>query len=491
MKRHKYDYDLAVIGAGSGGLVAAVGATKLGLSVALVEGGRIGGDCLNYGCVPSKALLHVAKEARAIRAAGRLGLETGSLEVDYARVKERVSEVQEIIREHEDARWFRNMGMDVHESWAKFKDPHTLDLGDRELTARTILVATGSRPAVPPVDGLEDVGYVTNEKIFELETLPARLGVIGGGPIGIEMAWAHNHLGSEVTVFEFGPSILGKDDPDMSKIVHDSMIEDGVGIQTRTKVTRVEKVENGKRIHWEQEGKTGFTDVDTILVAAGRKPNIEKLNLKAAGVRAGKQGIKIDPAQRTSTSNIYAVGDVTGGYQFTHAASLEAGTFIKSAVFHLPAKTSYDVFPWVTYTEPELASVGLNETSARAKGIPYDLAETEFADNDRAIAEDRRVGKIKVLLSRSVFPGIGGGKILGAQIVGPNAGNLVHEYALAMKTGTRASALSSTVHAYPTLAEINKRAVSVHLGEKLFTNRTRRLLSILFGYEGRLEGKAR
>lgn len=482
----KFDYDLAVLGAGSGGLMAAVGATKLGLSVVLINGGKIGGDCLNYGCVPSKSLLRVARLARAARESAKYGVTTGDVRVHYEAVKARVESVQDGIRQHEDAPFLRNMGMDVIEEYAEFTDPHTIAAGNQRVTAKRILIATGSRAAVPPIPGLQEAGFVTNEQIFSLPELPRRLAVIGGGPIGIEMGWAHRQLGSEVTVLEGGPQILGKDDPEMSAIVRKSMEEDGIHFLTSIKVARVEKGENGaKRIVYEDNGVEKSFEADQLLVAAGRAPNVDRLQLENAGVEYDKRGgIKVNTSQRTSAGHIYAIGDVTGGLMFTHAAGLEAGTFIRKAIFHLPAKTSYKAFPWCTYTDPESASVGLNEPEAKKQGIAYVVARARFSGNDRALAEGTPEGLVKVLLEPPRLFGLKGGKIIGAQIVGPHAGELIHEFVVAINAGLTATQFTGMTHAYPTLAEANKRAISNYLGEKLFKTGTRRWLKRLFGFAG-------
>lgn len=483
----KYDYDLAVLGAGSGGLVAAVGATKLGLSVVLINGGHIGGDCLNHGCVPSKSLLQVARTIRSARRASRFGVAVGDVAVDYEAVKARVRAVQDGIRAQEDAPWFRKMGMDVVEEYAEFADPRTVIAGGRRITARLILVATGSRAVIPPIPGLAEAGYVTNEQIFTLPRLPKRLAIIGGGPIGIEMAWAHRQLGSEITVIEGGTEILSKDDPDMAAVVRKSMAEDGVRFELGAKVVRVEKTEGGeKRIVFEREGRQFTVEADELLVATGRAPNVDKLKLENAGVVYDKRGIKVDASQRTNVSSIFAVGDVTGGPMFTHSASLQAGTFIRKAIFHLPATTRFDACPWVTYTDPELASVGLNETEAKKRKINYTLATAEFAENDRARAEGEMEGRIKVLIEPTYMLGLRGGRILGAQIVGPHAGELIHEFVVMMQNGLPASKITGAVHAYPTLSEANRRAVSTMMGAKLFQPTTRKWLGRLFGFAGRL-----
>lgn len=481
----KYEFDFAVLGGGSGGLTAAVGATKLGLKVVLINGGLLGGDCLNYGCVPSKALLRAAKVARSARHASRYGVNVDNVGVDYEAIKSRVSGVQERIREHEHADWFRRMGMEVIEDYASFADPHTIEAGGRKLTARLVVIATGSRAMVRPIPGLAESGFVTNEQIFSMPRLPGRLAVIGGGPIGTEMAFAHRQFGSDVTVIEHGPQILGKDDPELAAVVSRSLEEDGIKILARSQVLHVGRTEEGsKQLHIKRESGELVLEADEILLAAGRQPNVDSLKLENAGVEYTERGIKVDASQRTSVRHIYAVGDVAGGLMFTHAAGLEAGTVIKSAVFHLPAKSSYKAFPWCTYTEPELASVGLTEADAKKKGIPHIVARAHFGENDRAMAEGSDQGLVKVIVEESRMFGLRGGRILGAQIVGPNAGELIHEFVVAINSDVKATAFSGMTHAYPTLAEANKRAISTHLGEKLFTSTTRRWLRRFFGFAG-------
>ena len=480
----KYDYDLIVIGAGSGGLVGAVGATKLGLRTALVEGRSIGGDCLNYGCVPSKSLLEAARKAKTVRKAGEAGIKVDGYSIDYEAVKARVTAVQDTIREHEDAAWFRNMGMDVIEGFGSFKDPHTVEVNGTTITGKIVLLATGSRAAPLPVKGIEEAGFVTNESVFSMPEFPKRFAIIGGGPIGTEMAWAHCQLGAEVTVFEAAPEILSKDDPEMAAVVRRSLEEDGGRVLCQSKVLSVEKTGSGKKIIYERKGAEEELEVDEILVAVGRAPNVEKLKLENAGVKYGRRGIEVNASQRTNVKYIYAIGDVIGGFMFTHSAGLQAGTFIRKAIFGLPAKTSFKGFPWCTYTDPELANVGLNESMAKKEGVPYVVARAEFRDNDRAIAEGRREGLVKVLLEPPSLFGLRGGRILGAQIVGPHAGEMIHEFALAIKAGAKAKDIMSTVHAYPTLSEINKRGISLYFGEKLFQPKTRKWLGRIFGYAG-------
>lgn len=480
----KYDYDLIVLGAGSGGLVSAVGATNLGLRVALLDGGMIGGDCLNFGCVPSKALLKAAKVAKSARTAEKFGVHTGVVTIDFEKVKEHITGVQEQIREHETAGYFRKKGMDVFQEYGEFQDPHTIRTANRTISATLIVIATGSRALIPPIDGLKETGFVTNKEVFSLNKIPKRLLVIGGGPIGTEMAYAYRNLGAQVTLLDTGSRILGKDDPDMAKEIQRSLHKDGVHFIFKARAARAESLNGWKRLYYEKGGKLRHEDAEEILIATGRRPNLEKLNLAAAGVKHSQRGIEVNASQQTSTPHIYALGDVTGGLQFTHAASLEAATFIKHGVFHLPAKTNYHGFPWVTYTDPELASAGLNEMEAKKRGIHYTIATADFSDNDRAIAERNGVGKIKVLLEPSRFFGLRGGKILGVQIVGPNAGELLHEYVVAIKAGWKASNLRGVVHAYPTLAEINRRAILNQLSDSPLLPKVRWILGKLFGFAG-------
>ena len=472
-------YDLAVIGAGSGGLVAAIVAHKLGLKTALIEGHLFGGDCLNFGCVPSKALIASSRTAALMRDAERLAIEPTEPRFRWEQITGRIAAIQDHIREHETASYFREMGLSVFEARATFIDSHTLQVDDQTITANKIVIATGSSPVVPPIDGLKQTGYITNEDIFTLKTQPKRLAVIGGGPIGVEMAQALARLGTIVTIIESSDCVLGKEDDDMSAIVCDALKNDGVDLRTDCRAMSGALVEGAKVIQLDCNGEYDQVTVDEILVAVGRRPSLNKLNLQAAGIDYDQRGIIVNRKMQTSARHIYAVGDCVGGPLFTHAASLEASVAIRNIVFKLPAKVNYRAFGWCTYTEPELASVGFNEKRAQAEGLKYGVADAEFADNDRALCESSTAGKIKVLYRRGLRK-----RIIGAQIVGPHAGELIHEYVLAISRGMTIGQLAGPTHIYPTLSEINRRVAIDHLSESFFSDRTRKLLRLVFRYRG-------
>ncbi len=472
-------YDLAVIGAGSGGLVAAIVAHKLGLRTALIEGHLFGGDCLNFGCVPSKALIASSRTAALMRNAQRFAIEPTEPRFRWEQITRRIAAIQDHIREHETASYFREMGLSVYEARATFVDPHTLRVDDQNITANKIVIATGSSPVIPPIDGLDNTGYITNEDVFTLKTQPNRLAVIGGGPIGVEMSQAFARLGTNVTLIESGDCVLSREDDDMSAIVCDTLKSDGVDLRTNCRAMSGALVEGAKVIQLDCDGEYDQLIVDEILVAVGRQPNLDTLNLQAVGVEYDRHGISVNRKMQTSARHVYAVGDCVGGPLFTHAASLEASVAIRNIVFKLPAKVSYRAFGWCTYTEPELASVGFNEKRAQAEGLNYGVAEAKFADNDRALCQSSITGKIKVLYRRGLRK-----RIIGAQIVGPHAGELIHEYVLAISRGMTIAQLAGPTHIYPTLSEINRRVAIDHLSESFFSDRTRKLLRLVFRYHG-------
>jgi pyruvate/2-oxoglutarate dehydrogenase complex dihydrolipoamide dehydrogenase (E3) component len=440
-------YDIAVIGAGSGGLSVAAAAAQFGQKVVLFEKGKMGGDCLNYGCVPSKALIAAAKHAHAIRKAKDYGVTANGAKVDFAKVNHYVREVIESIAPVDSQERFEGLGVKVIRAAARFRDARTIESEGNIYTARRIVIATGSRPAIPPLPGLDKVPYFTNESLFDNTELPDHLIVIGGGPIGMEMAQAHRRLGSKVTVIEaFQP--LGKDDPELAAVVLNALREEGVEILSQTPVKCVSRSRTGIAV----ETGAGKIEGTHILVAAGRIPNVEELNLEAAGIAYTKKGITVDKGLRTTNRSAYAVGDVAGGLQFTHVAGYHAGLVIKNALFRLPVNNRTDLIPWVTYTDPELANIGLTEAQARKEhGNAVRVARWPFHDNDRARAEGRYAGLVKVVTGR-------GGRILGVGIAGAQAGELIQPWILAMTRGLRIKSFAGMVAPYPTLGEANRRA---------------------------------
>jgi pyruvate/2-oxoglutarate dehydrogenase complex dihydrolipoamide dehydrogenase (E3) component len=461
--------DVCVVGGGSAGLVVAAGAAQLGLDVVLVERALMGGDCLNYGCVPSKALIAAAKAAEAQRSGAGFGIAPVEPTVDFGKVMDHVAQVIAAIAPNDSVERFEKLGVRVLKEEARFVGRAELQAGPYRVRSKRIVLATGSRPSTPPIPGLADVPYFTNETIFANRTLPAHLVVIGGGPIGLEMAQAFRRLGARVTVLEVA-SFLAKDDPELADIVVTRLASEGVDLRDGIRITRVERsadgiaaiLEGGQRI----EGSH-------LLVAAGRTPVVDGLDLEKAGVAHTKDGITVGPSLRTSNRHVWAIGDCNGLYAFTHMAGHEASLFIRGALFRAPAKLDAAIVPWATYTDPELAQVGLNEQQARDKhGDGIKVLRWKFAENDRAQTERQTNGLVKAIVDAR-------GRVLGAGIVGPQAGELIQPWCLAIYKRLRISALASYVPPYPTLGEAGKRAAGSYFTETLFGPRTRGLVRFL------------
>ncbi|WP_284180065.1 FAD-dependent oxidoreductase [Rhabdaerophilum sp. SD176] len=464
--------DLCILGAGSGGLSVAAGAVQMGASVVLIEKGEMGGDCLNTGCVPSKALIAAAHVAHTHRIGGRFGIHGAEPEIRFHEVHDHVHGVIGAIAPHDSVERFEGLGVMVIKAAGQFVDRETVEAGGRRIKARRFVVATGSRAAVPPIPGLAEAGYLTNETVFELKERPAHLIVIGGGPIGIEMAQSFRRLGSEVTVIEkFG--ILSRDEPEAVEVVRASLSGDGVRLVEGLGVSEVGRDDGAVTVTLDADSPFGRTLSGThILVAAGRRPNIESLGLDKAGIAASPKGITVDARLITSNRKVFAIGDVAGGPQFTHIAGYHAGIVIRNALFGLPAKVDYRALPWVTYTDPELAHAGLTEAEARKAGHAVETLTWSFALNDRAQAERATEGLAKVVLGPK-------GKILGATIVGPRAGELIGTWALAISAGLKIGAIAGAVLPYPTLSEISKRAAGSYYTPKLFGTFTRRVVGLV------------
>lgn len=464
--------DICVIGAGSAGLSVAAGAAQMGARTVLIEAARMGGDCLNTGCVPSKALLAAAKAAANIRHAGRFGVEAGEPQVDFAAVNRHVHDVIAQIAPHDSVERFTGLGCTVIQARARFVDERTLEAGEQRIRARRFVIATGSRAAVPPIPGLADVPFLTNENIFENKALPEHLIVIGGGPIGCEMAQAHRRLGARVSVLDLA-TILPKDDPDLAAVVRQALRRGGITIEEGARILKVERCDGGVAVVVaDGDGEREIVG-SHLLVAAGRRPNVEELGLEAAGVLYSAKGIEVDQRLRTSNRRIFAAGDVAGGYQFTHLAGYHAGIVLRNALFRLPAKVDVGALPWVTYTDPELAHVGLTEAQARTEGRDdVRVLTSTFAENDRARTERATEGLIKVVVSKR-------GQVLGASIVGPHAGELILPWVLAVGQRMKIGTLAGVIAPYPTLSEISKRAAGSYYTPVLFGRRTRTLVRML------------
>jgi len=448
--------DILIIGGGSGGLSLAYGASQMGADVTLLEGHLMGGDCLNFGCVPSKALIAAGKHAHAMGAGAAFGVTPVVPKVDYAAAKYHVRSVIDTIAPVDSQERFEGVGVRVIREYGKFISPTEVQAGDTVITARRVVVATGSGPFVPPIPGIDDVPYFTNETIFDLQDQPEHLIVIGGGPIGMEMAQAHRRLGCKVTVIE-GAKAMGKDDPEMAAVVLDNLRSEGVEIVEQAQAEKISGSNGNITVHTPKGDFTG----SHLLVAVGRKVNIDKLNLDAAGVEYDRTGIKVDANLKSTNRRVYAAGDVAGGLQFTHMAGYHAGVLVRSLVLGLPAKASTHHIPWATYTDPELAQVGQTEAQARdVHGDKLTVVRFPYHENDRAIAEGKTKGLIKVMVVK--------GKPVGASIAGAHAGELIGMWTMAIANGLKMSAIANTVLPYPTIAEINKRAAGQYFSPKLF-----------------------
>lgn len=464
--------DICIIGAGSGGLSVAAGAVQMGASVVLIEKGKMGGDCLNTGCVPSKALIAAAHAAHSVREGKRFGVHSPEPDIRFSEVHNHVHRVIGAIEPHDSVERFEGLGVHVIKAAARFLDRETVDAGGERIKARRFVIATGSRAAVPPVPGLAEAGYLTNENVFELTERPEHLIVIGGGPIGIELAQSFRRLGSRVTVIEkFG--ILAKDEPEAVDVVRAALKRDGVTLIEKIGVSSVKRDDDTVTVTLDADSELGATFTGShVLVAAGRRPNIESLGLEEAGVTYTPKGVMVDGRLLTSNRKIFAIGDVSGGPQFTHIAGYHAGIVIRNALFGLPAKVNYSALPWVTYADPELAHAGLTEADARKAGHDVQVLNWSFEVNDRAQAERATEGLAKVILGRK-------GKILGATIVGPRAGELIGTWGLAITAGLKIGAVASAILPYPTLSEISKRAAGSYYTPKLFGPVTRRVVGLV------------
>lgn len=450
----KTHVDLCVIGAGSGGLSVAAAAAAFGQRVVLIEKGKMGGDCLNYGCVPSKALLAAGHRAHAMRTSSPFGITPVDPQIDPRAVHAHVKSVIAAIAPNDSVERFKGLGVQVIQQVGRFVDKQTVAAGDQRITARRFVIATGSSPVVPPIPGLNETPYFTNETIFDNQERIAHLIVVGGGPIGIELAQAHHRLGAKVTVIE-ALKALGKDDPEMSAIVLERLREEGLVIREGAKVDRVEGAPGVVRVTISGDAGVETVEGTHLLIATGRRPNISELGLDAAGIKFERSGITVSPGLVTSNPKVFAIGDVIGGLQFTHVANYHAGLVIRRALFRLPAKVDTGIIPWVTFTDPELAHVGLNEEQARSRHGKIGVLRWPYHDNDRAQAERATTGHVKVVVSKR-------GQILGATIVGAQAGELIQMWALAVSQRLNIKAMTGFISPYPTLTEVNKRAAIKH-----------------------------
>lgn len=463
--------DIAIIGAGSGGLSVAAGAAQMGASVVLIEKHKMGGDCLNTGCVPSKSLIAAAEAAHAVRTAARFGVNGHEPEIDFARVNSHVHGVIAAIAPHDSVARFEGLGVKVIQAAARFTGPNEIIAGDARIAARRYVVATGSRAFVPPIPGINDVRHFTNETIFELTEAPGHLIVIGGGPIGLELAQAHRRLGCKVTVLE-AFAILPKDDLAAVALVRERVTGEGLVIHEGAKVEGVAQAGNGIAVMFLKAGKSETITGTHLLVAAGRRPNVNDIGLEAAGITFSPKGIDTNARLRTTNKKVFAIGDVAGSYQFTHVAAYHAGIVIRNALFNVPAKVDYKAVPWVTYTDPELAHVGMTEASAKATDAGAKSISWHFKENDRAQAERETDGFVKAVTGR-------GGRIVGATIVGRHAGELILPWVLATQKGLTMRDMAGMIAPYPTLSEVTKRVAGAYYAPSLFCERTRKIVRFM------------
>jgi pyruvate/2-oxoglutarate dehydrogenase complex dihydrolipoamide dehydrogenase (E3) component len=464
--------DICVIGAGAAGLTTAALAAQLGARTVLVERGRMGGECLNTGCVPSKALLAAAKAAHAVRTAGRFGVGCAAPDIDFAAVRRHLRGVVDAIAPHDSAARFEALGVDVVRAEARFVGPRRISAGNRVLRARRIVIATGSEPAIPAIPGIDTVPYFTNETIFDNPVLPERLVIVGAGAVGIELGQAYRRLGAAVTIVE-AERAMPRDDPELAHMLIRGLAAEGVDLREHAHVRSLEATPTGVALDVESGGRRSRVEGSHLLIATGRKPRIDGLGLDSAGVQHDRRGIKVDRRLRTTAPGVFAIGDAIDAPHLTHVAGYHAGIVIRNALFRLPAKVDYSALPWVTYTDPELAQIGVTEAEARrVYGEEVRVLRFPFAGNDRAQAERHAEGLVKIIARRN-------GQVLGASILGSQAGELAHLWVLAIERRLRLRDIAAMLAPYPTLGEANKSVAAEFYKPRLFGAWTRRAVRLL------------
>ncbi|MCP4744831.1 MAG: FAD-dependent oxidoreductase [Desulfobacteraceae bacterium] len=478
---NNFDFDIGIIGGGAAGLTIASGAAQLGAKTLLVEKEKkLGGDCLHYGCVPSKTLIKSAHVYHLMKTASAFGLpEIQVPPVDFKRISNRIRSVIDTIQKHDSEERFCGLGAKVEFGHAEFEDEYTIDLNGKRLSAKNWVIATGSSASVPRIPGLDQTAYLTNKDIFYMDRLPASMIVLGAGPIGIEMSQAFNRLGTSIDVVDKADRILTKEDKDMSDTVLDILAKEGVRFHLNASIGLVQDLGYQKTVTiTDAGGKTTTLKAEAILVAMGRIPNTQHLGLENIGVRIERPGIPVDKRLRTNKKHIYAAGDVNGGFQFTHAAGYEGGIVVSNAIFHLPRKIDYTYLPWATYTDPELANIGMNEKMAAQADIKTNVWIEEFKDNDRSLAEGEKIGRIKLIVDSKEKP-------VGVQILGPRAADLISEWVAALNGRVKLSTIAGAIHPYPTIGEINKKVVGALFSPKIFSDKIQKGLKLFFNLKGR------
>jgi pyruvate/2-oxoglutarate dehydrogenase complex dihydrolipoamide dehydrogenase (E3) component len=476
----KYDYDMIIIGGGAAGLTVAAGASQLGAKTALIEKHRLGGDCLFYGCVPSKTLIKTAKVYHYAKHLKKFGLP--EVDVPPCHLESVMAHVNQVIHQvavRDSVERFQRLGVDVIFGSPEFVSDHELRINGKMLSSSRFTIATGSRPMVIPIEGLQQAGFITNIETFSLKDLPSRLAVLGAGPVGAELAHAFARLGSKVDLIDILEYPLALEDCDMAAVVIKQMVHDGISLWMSSKAKQVYQEKTQKVVVVQgKQGKEDIIECDEILLAAGRRPNVEGLNLEAAGVDYTKKGIETEAHMQTSQKHIYAAGDVNGQFPFTHIAGAEGSMIVRNAIMHIPGKIDYKLTPWVIFTDPEMASIGYNEKRAKADNISYDIYSEDFDEVDRALAESESKGRIKILTAS------GSSKIIGVQIVGLHAGELIGASVLALNKNMKLSDLATPIFAYPTLSEIHKKSAGKYYAEKIFSSKVKSILKLFFGYQG-------
>lgn len=476
-----FDYDIGVIGGGAAGLTIASGSAQLGAKSILFEKEKeLGGDCLHFGCVPSKTLIKSAHVYHLMKNSENFGLPRLDLPPpDFKAISGRIRAVISTIQKHDSEERFCSLGAKIMFGQPVFTDDHTVHLEGKAHTAKNWVIATGSSPVTPPIKGLDTTEHITNKEIFYLDHLPASMIVLGAGPIGCEMSQAFNRLGTRVEVVDMAAQILSKEDPEMAVEVQQVLQDEGVAFHLNSKITETRDAGTHKEVKiTNEDGRQVTLKAEMLLVALGRGANINDLGLEDIGVSYDRGGISVDKRLRTNHKHIFAAGDCNGGFQFTHAAGYEGGIVVSNAIFHLPRKVDYTYLPWCTYTDPALASIGMNETMARQAGINYSVYSEAFADNDRSLAEGETVGRVKMILDEKEKP-------IGVQILGPHAGDLLAEWVAVLNGKVKLSTLAAAIHPYPTIAEINKKVAGTYFSPKIFSEKVQKGLKFFFHLKGR------
>jgi len=466
------DHDIIVLGGGPGGLIVSGAAASLGLKVALVEKGKLGGECFNYGCIPSKSMIHAASIARTLKKAQRIGLDVKVPPLEFRKITDYIHEVQKTLGASESRASLEKQGVAVIEGYANFIDGHTVNVNGDRISAKKFVIATGSKPLLPPIEGLKSVGYQTNETVFSMEKLPASMLVVGGGAIGLELAQTFARFGCNVTVLETAERLFVQDDPEVGALMEKVLTDEGLNLVLGCDIKKFYDKNGRKTALVKHQGQQKEFEAEEVLVAAGRVPNIASLDLQLARVKYDKNGIKVNRRLRTTAPNIWACGDAVGPHRYTHMATYQAGVVIANMIFRYPRRAHYDLVPRCTFTDPEVTQFGLTESTAREKGVKHQTVRFDFKDLDRAVCDDAGVGFLKLLIRKD--------RIIGGACVGPDASNIIPELILAAGAKLSVLKISRAIHIYPSLAQINAKAVGTYLGQKYSSRIAQNMARFMF-----------